>query len=95
VTGRGVLVATKDMTKVLVDDSLFVYDERGKRFFVLNTSAAAVYECVDGQASAGEIAEVLAALYPEQAEDVRRDVAHAVEGLLELGVVVECPGDEP
>jgi hypothetical protein len=78
-----------DMTRVSVEDSLFVYDERGKRFFVLNTSAAAVYDAVDGQASAAEIADRLAALHPEQADAVRRDVAFAIEGLLELGVVAE------
>jgi hypothetical protein len=86
---RSVLVAAPDMTRVNVDDSLFVYDERGKRFFVLNTSAAAVYDAVDGRTSADEIADTLAALHPDQAEAVRRDVAFAIDGLLELGVVAE------
>jgi hypothetical protein len=84
-------VRCEDMTLVTVDDSLFVYDERGKRFFVLNTSAAAVYDEVDGHTSAADIAETMVALHPGQADQVRADVADALDALLDLGVVAQRP----
>jgi len=96
VTGRHVgnvpLVRRPDMTTVTVDDSLFVYDECEQRFFVLNTSAAAVYELVDGHCGPLDIAEALVVVHPDQAESVRTDVYDTLAGLLELGVIAEWDG---
>ena len=90
--GNALLVRRPDMTTVTVEDSLFVYDECGQRFFVLNTSAAAVYELVDGRCGQHDIAEALATVHPDQAESVRTDVYDALAGLLELGVIAESAG---
>jgi hypothetical protein len=82
-----VLVATGDMTPVEVDDALFLYDAKTRRFFRLNASARAVYERCDGIRTLSAIADELAALYPDDAAGVRRDVTDTATDLLELGLV--------
>ena len=87
IDGSTVLERCEQMTVVTVDDSLFVYDETARRFFMLNTSAAAIYEHCDGQRSVDEIAAAMVELHPEGGPRVDADVREAVEGLVELGLV--------
>jgi hypothetical protein len=87
--GDAVLVPCAGMTTVVVDESLFVYDEDARCFFVLNASAAAIYERCDGASTVEDIAARLAEQHPESSEQVAADVHHAVSGLIELGLVAE------
>ncbi|HXX91454.1 MAG TPA: PqqD family peptide modification chaperone [Acidimicrobiales bacterium] len=86
IAGSAVLVPNALVTTVVVDDSLFVYDEGDRRFFVLNASAAAVYERCDGSRTLDAIAAALAEEHPD-APSVAEDVRDAVDGLVELGLV--------
>jgi hypothetical protein len=87
--GNAMLVPRAGMTTVIVDESLFVYDEEARRFFVLNASAAAIYERCDGASTVDDIATELSGQHPERGEQVAADVRNAVSGLLELGLVAE------
>ncbi len=89
IDGTIVLVPCGRMTKVAIDQSLFLYDEDAHRFFKLNSSAAAIYERFDGESTVDDITSELAERYLDQAETVRASVNETIVGLTELGLVAE------
>ncbi len=70
------------------DDELLVVDPRNGRIHALNSSAAIIWDCLDGRASLAEVADRLAEAFGTGRQAMRADVLAAArqfgqEGLLE------------
>jgi Coenzyme PQQ synthesis protein D (PqqD) len=80
-------------TAVELDDNVALYDEVGQLLIMLNSSAAAVWQCCDGSTTLDAMVRRLA-----EAHHADADVAHAigedvrltVRKLAELGLVTEA-----
>ena len=71
-----------------LDNEILLYHPGLTKAIQLNETAAIVWELCDGQRSDEEIATMLVDAYPDQADDVRRDVESvlhrlSVEGALQ------------
>lgn len=71
-----------------VDGELLLYRPGATRLVRLNASAALVWELCDGQRSIAEIAEALAAAYPDHAAAISDDVSDMLQRLADEGVVL-------
>lgn len=87
IDGTAVPAPSTPITAVAVDDSLFVYDEAARRFCVLNSSAASIFEHCDGIRSVDQVAAALAERHPGAADRVRADVRETLSELIELGLL--------
>jgi hypothetical protein len=77
---------------VELDDNLALYDEVGQLLIMLNSSAAAVWNCCDGTTTLDDMVHELAETHRADAPSARtigEDVRLTVRKLAELGLVVE------
>jgi hypothetical protein len=83
---------------VELDDNVALYDEVGQLLIMLNSSAAAVWECCDGTTTVDDMALELAEAYradASTAQAIGEDVRLTVSKLAELGLVVESGSELP
>jgi hypothetical protein len=79
--------------RVIVDEAVLVPVARSrseaKTAYVLNETAARVWELLDGTRSLGEILETVVSEYEVDASEASRDLNELIEHLLTLGVIEE------
>ncbi|MCI5122499.1 MAG: PqqD family protein [Candidatus Electrothrix sp. AUS4] len=79
-----------DFTTEAFDDEILLYAVSTGKGVYLNRTAGLVLElCASGH-SVEEIITLLEDAFPEQKEDIRRDVETAVEALLEHGALLRA-----
>jgi len=74
-----------------LDGQVLIYDDELRHWLVLNQTASALWQCLDGSATVAEIADDLSAVFGAQPEKAQEQVLHMVrllghQGMLE-GVV--------
>ncbi|HEX2252190.1 MAG TPA: PqqD family protein [Thermoanaerobaculia bacterium] len=74
---------------------LVLYDPQSDRAWLLNRTAAAVWDLADGATPLAAIAAELTAALGVPAEQARQDVLEAVRHLAGEGVLVRGAGTEP
>ena len=75
-----------------LDDNVALYDEVGQLLIMLNSSAAAVWNCCDGTTTLDDMVHELAEAHGADAAAARvigEDVRLTVRKLAELGLVAE------
>jgi hypothetical protein len=77
---------------VELDDNVALYDDVGQLLIMLNSSAAAIWECCDGTTTVDDMVRELAAAHPDDADVIGEDVRQTVHKLVELGLVVDAAG---
>lgn len=70
-----------------LDESVLLYHPGLTKTMRLNETAAVLWELCDGEHSVGDIADMLADAYPDQAEVIAEDVSVAVRSLADEGAV--------
>jgi hypothetical protein len=83
---------------VELDDNVALYDDVGQLLIMLNSSAAAVWECCDGTTTVDDMARQLAEAHRADgptADAIGEDVHRTVSKLAELGLVVESSFELP
>ena len=70
------------LTVEQIDGDLILLDVSSSTVVHVNPTAALVFQLCDGQRTVEDIVAVLSAAYPESEADIPRDVAAAVESLL-------------
>ena len=81
-----------------LDDNVALYDDVGQLLIMLNSSAAAVWECCDGTTTVDDMVRELAEAHRADgltAEAIDEDVCRTVSKLAELGLVVESSSELP
>ena len=81
---------------VELDDNVALYDEVGQLLIMLNSSAAAVWECCDGKTTLDDMVHEFALAHVADASATHAigdDVRLTVRKLVELGLVVESDSD--
>ena len=76
-----------------LDDNVALYDEVGQLLIMLNSSAAAVWNCCDGTTTLDDMVHELAEAHRADAaalQTIGEDVRLTVRKLAELGLVVEA-----
>jgi|SRR3989338_3128498 len=76
-----------------VDDGFILYDPLTEKVHSLNSSAAYVWDCLDGRLSLAEIAESMQAFPGAGGRDLLRDVLDAVEGFRREGLLLPPDGE--
>lgn len=69
------------------DDEVLLYTEAGTQAVYLNDAAYAVWLLCKEDMSVGQMILYLEQVYPEQKEQIRKDVLTTVETLLSNGVI--------
>lgn len=69
------------------DDEILLYAEVGTQAVYLNDSAYAVWLLCREEMSVGQMIAYLEEVYPDQKEQIRRDVTSALETLRSNGVI--------
>jgi hypothetical protein len=77
---------------VELDDNVALYDDVGQLLIMLNSSAAAIWECCDGATTVDDMVRQLTAAHPDDAAVIGEDVRQTVRKLVELGLVVDAEG---
>lgn len=75
---------------VVLDDNVALYDDVGQLLIMLNSSAAAIWECCDGTITVDDMVRELSAAHPDDAAVIDEDVRQTVRKLVELGLVVDA-----
>jgi len=70
-----------------MDGDLLLYNPTSATTLHLNGPSAIVWELCDGENSVQDIIDVVKEAYPEQSEQIERDVAGVVEDLLKRKVL--------
>jgi hypothetical protein len=75
-----------------LDDNLVLYDDVGQLLIMLNSSAAAVWNCCDGTTTLDDMVHELTEVHRADApaHAIGEDVRLTVHKLAELGLVVEA-----
>lgn len=71
----------------LVDDEVVLIDMEGGELFSLSGTARAVWEAIDGQASADEIARSMAQAYEVEPDTAQREVSELLGELAKAGLI--------
>jgi hypothetical protein len=89
--GRSRPVRRPGAAAVELDDNVALYDEVGQLLIMLNSSAAAVWNCCDGTTTLDDMVRELAATHRTEAgaPAIGEDVRLTVRRLAELGLVEE------
>jgi pyrroloquinoline quinone biosynthesis protein D len=74
-----------------LDDEILLYHPGLTKAIQLNPPAALVWELCDGQRSEDEIATLLSEAYPDQGDEVRRDVEAVLHRLSAEGAITFAP----
>ncbi|MGE0703719.1 MAG: PqqD family protein [Vicinamibacterales bacterium] len=74
-----------------LDNEILLYHPGLTKAIHLNETAALVWELCDGQRSIAEIGTLLGEAFPEQADEVRNDVAAVVDRLSTEGALRISP----
>ncbi len=74
-----------------VEDELLVYDPRSGETFLLNETAATIFDLLDGQTPIPLIAQEVLAVLPADPEIVRADVEGIIVQFREKGLVEDGP----
>lgn len=69
------------------DDEILLYSEVGTHAVYLNDAAYAVWLLCREEMSVGQMIDYLKEVYPDQKEQIRRDVTSALETLRSNGMV--------
>jgi hypothetical protein len=85
-------VRRQGSTAVELDDNVALYDDVGQLLIMLNSSAAAIWECCDGTTTVDDMVRRLTAAHPDDAAVIGEDVRQTVRKLVELGLVVDAEG---
>ena len=80
-------VRSPDATLQRVGAEAILHDRRNGRAHVINSSAARIWELIDGQANIEQIAGAFAAIYAMPASEVRDDVLTILATFRELRVL--------
>lgn len=91
--GRSRPLRREGAAAVELDDNVALYDEVGQLLIMLNSSAAAVWNCCDGSTTLDDIVHDLAEAHRADAaaaHAIGEDVRLTVRKLAELGLVVEA-----
>jgi hypothetical protein len=72
-----------------VDDEAVVIDEATGALYLLNSTGALVWRCLDGESSLGEICDDLCEMLELPCAEVDQQAAALTKSLLELGLVVD------
>jgi HprK-related kinase A len=75
------------VTSVELDGRAVLYDQTDARVHVLNPSAAAVWSCLDGHVTIGDLARELAEVYDEPVQRVDREIIDLVRQLESEGLI--------
>ncbi len=81
-----------------LDDNVALYDDVGQLLIMLNSSAAAVWECCDGTTTVDDMVHELVAAHRAEgssAEAIGEDVRRTLSKLAELGLVFESSSELP
>ncbi len=78
-----------DFLQEVFDDEVLLYRPSDGATCALNLTAALVWSQCDGESTADEIVERLAAAYPEQSAEISADVRTTITELRSLGVLAE------
>ena len=84
---ESVLRARSGLASVEIDGDMILYEDDRRRFHRLSPSAAAIWECLDGNSELAAIADDLAAVYGVEPGTVLQDVIRTVEQLAQEGLV--------
>ena len=77
-----------DVEVAPLEDGSILFDPESKQFFMLNRSAAMLWDELEKEASSDELAGKLCAQFPELSmDDARRDVEQALKDLDEAGLI--------
>ena len=87
-------VGRRSVRLIDLDNRTLLYDDEIRHWIVLNGTASALWRCLDGSGTVGEIAEDLGAVFSADAAKVQEEVLFMVrvlgqQGLLEGVVPVE------
>ena len=80
-------LAHPDVSSYPLDDEIVIYTPRDGQAFVLNRTAARVWELCDGTRTDVAMAREIAAAYGEDEAQVLGDVRELIEGLHSAGLV--------
>ena len=84
-------VGRRSVRLIELDGQALIYDDEIRHWIVLNHTASALWQCLDGSATVAEIADDLSAVFGAQPEKAQEQVLHMVrllghQGMLE-GIV--------
>ncbi len=82
----------EDAAAVQLDDNVALYDDVGQLLIMLNSSAAAIWECCDGTTTVDDMVRELTAAHPDDADVIGEDVRLTVRKFVELGLVADAEG---
>ena len=91
--GRSRPMRREGAAAVELDDNVALYDEVGQLLIMLNSSAAAVWNCCDGTTTLDDMVHELAEAHradPAALHSIGEDVRLTVRKLAELGLVAEA-----
>jgi hypothetical protein len=83
----------RDLIYQEVSDGGVLFDARGEKVYVLNATAAFVWNCLDGRRAAPEIAQELASALGASAPDaarLRKDVDRALDDFRRQKLLAEA-----
>jgi hypothetical protein len=77
-----------EIVERIVDKSLMVYDLKEQRVHILNQTAAMIWTLCDGERALDEIAEIVAADFPDHQDVTRIDVTELVQAFADEQLLV-------
>jgi hypothetical protein len=83
----------EDLLLKEVEEELILYDPRSGESFLLNGTAAVVFQLCDGQTPVSSIAREIVSVLSAPSETVLADVQRVVKELAEKGLVEEGDDD--
>jgi len=86
--GEVISRSTSDVEVAPLEDGSILFDPSSKQFYMLNRSAAMLWEELENESSSDELAGKLCAQFPDLSmDDARRDVEQALNDLSEAGLI--------
>ncbi|MBU4189455.1 MAG: PqqD family protein [Candidatus Thermoplasmatota archaeon] len=82
------LIRNKDSISRKIENEILVFNQISKQYYILNETAALVWELSDGQHTIDEIVRgVMDECVDAEAEIVRKDVIETVNGMRKLKIL--------
>ena len=85
-------MARAGLSRVLLGESVALYDDVGGALVMLNAGAAAIWECCDGLTRFEDMVEALTQSHLVAGESIREDVWRTLRKLSSLGLVIDARG---
>lgn len=89
----GALRASPAVNAHALDDELVLYDSGANRAYVLNASAASLWQLCNGSSTVDQAIHELADTYNRDLDEVTRDVVEFVRAAREAGLLLPDEGE--